>query len=76
MSATQLPTSSQAWIVTSTSGGVDALKQETIPVPNIDNYEVLVKLHAASLNYRDLCIPRGQYPFCMPTPSPARRQQP
>jgi len=31
------------------------------PIPPISDHEVLVKLHAASLNYRDLIIARGQY---------------
>ncbi|KAK8160966.1 hypothetical protein IWX90DRAFT_438952 [Phyllosticta citrichinensis] len=37
------------------------------PVPKIGDKDVLVKLHAASLNYRDLIIPRGMYPFAQRT---------
>lgn len=33
------------------------------PIPALGDSEVLVKFHAASLNYRDVIIPRGQYPF-------------
>lgn len=32
-------------------------KKDT-PVPTVGEYEVLVKLQAASLNYRDLIIPK------------------
>lgn len=55
----------QAWTVEGMDGnGFQNLKlNKEAPVPAISDYEVLVKLHAASLNYRDLIIPKGQYPF-------------
>jgi hypothetical protein len=31
------------------------------PLAPVSDYEVLVKFHAASLNYRDLIIPKGQF---------------
>ncbi|KAK3714960.1 hypothetical protein LTR37_007450 [Vermiconidia calcicola] len=51
------------WTVTG-KGGFDDLKlDEKAPVPEVGDKDVLVKFHAASLNYRDLIITKGQYPF-------------
>ncbi|OQO00133.1 hypothetical protein B0A48_13920 [Cryoendolithus antarcticus] len=53
----------QQWNVTGTSG-FDSLKlNSSAPVPTVTDSAVLVKLSAASLNYRDLAIPNGKYPF-------------
>ncbi|KAI0127121.1 hypothetical protein BJ170DRAFT_695490 [Xylariales sp. AK1849] len=57
------PSSMKQWIVTGTDKDFDGLKYEDASVPKVGENEVLVKLHAASLNYRDLIIPKGQYPF-------------
>lgn len=55
----------QQWIIEGTAG-FDSLKfNESAPVPKLGDKDVLVKIHAASLNYRDLIIPKGQYPFPM-----------
>lgn len=53
----------QAWTVEGMDGnGFQNLKlNKEAPVPAISDYEVLVKLHAASLNYRDLIIPKGKH---------------
>ena len=51
------------WTVTGTDKGFDGLVLSDAPVPAVGDNEVLVKLRAASLNYRDLIIPKGQYPF-------------
>jgi NADPH:quinone reductase-like Zn-dependent oxidoreductase len=38
--------------------GFDSLKfHDQAPLPNVGDNDVLVKFHAASLNYRDLIIP-------------------
>ena len=37
-------------------GSFDGLELETAAVPEVGESEVLVKLHAASLNYRDIMI--------------------
>jgi hypothetical protein len=58
-----IPSSAKAWVITNTKDGVNALKQETRPVQQPGSKEVLVKMKAASLNYRDLIIPQGLYPF-------------
>lgn len=43
--------------------GFESLKQRDTSVPEVGDNDVLVKFHAASLNYRDLIITKGQYPF-------------
>lgn len=53
------PKTAKAWTVQG-KNGFDSLKlNEKASVPEVSDYEVLVKLHAASLNYRDLIIPKG-----------------
>ncbi|KAK8142819.1 hypothetical protein G3M48_008197 [Beauveria asiatica] len=53
------------WNVTSQDGqdGFNALELSNAPVPELGASQVLVKLQAASLNYRDLIIPLDKYPF-------------
>ncbi|KAI0517807.1 hypothetical protein F5B22DRAFT_101093 [Xylaria bambusicola] len=57
------PTTQKQWTVTGAGKGLDTLQFGDAEVPTVGDNDVLVKLHAASLNYRDLIIPRGQYPF-------------
>src|SRR4051812_16724715 len=42
-------------------GGPDALQLEDLPDPTPGPGEVLVRIRAASLNYRDLMVCKGQY---------------
>ncbi|KAF2129264.1 hypothetical protein P153DRAFT_366683 [Dothidotthia symphoricarpi CBS 119687] len=57
------PTTTKQWTVEG-KDGFEALKfNEKAPIPEIGDKDVLVKIHAASLNYRDLIIPKGRYPF-------------
>lgn len=58
-----IPTTQKQWTVTGTGTGFETLRYVDGDVPRVGENEVLVKLHAASLNYRDLIIPRGKYPF-------------
>lgn len=46
------------WVVESVENGFDGLAFKNVPIPRVGENEVLVKLHAASLNYRDLIIPK------------------
>lgn len=58
------PTTMKQWVVESKEKDFDGLVYQDAPVPNVGENEVLVKLQAASLNYRDLIIPkvrRGQF---------------
>ncbi|KAF2755334.1 NAD(P)-binding protein [Pseudovirgaria hyperparasitica] len=57
------PSTQQQWTVEG-KDGFDSLKfTEDAEVPKPGPNEVLIKFHAASLNYRDLIIPKGMYPF-------------
>ncbi len=42
-------------------GGADVLQQEVLPDPRPGPGEVLVRIRAAALNFRDLLVARGQY---------------
>jgi NADPH:quinone reductase-like Zn-dependent oxidoreductase len=56
-----LPKTTKAWVVEG-QNDFDSLQfKADAPVPEPSNYEVLVKFHAASLNYRDLIIPKGRH---------------
>ncbi len=41
--------------------GIDALQESDLPMPKPKRGQVLVKVHACSLNYRDLAIVSGNY---------------
>ncbi|KAI1097628.1 NAD(P)-binding protein [Jackrogersella minutella] len=62
------PSTTKQWVITGTDKGFDGLELTEVPVPAVGENEVLVKLHAASLNYRDLIIPKGMYPFATKFP--------
>ena len=47
----------------SKGAGYEAIQETSEPIPKIAPHEVLVKIHATTLNYRDLVIANGQYPF-------------
>ena len=55
------PSTMKQWVVQSKDKGFDGLVFKDAPVPKVGDNEVLVKLHAASLNYRDLIIPQVWY---------------
>ncbi len=46
--------------------GIDGLTLQTGEIPEPGDGQVLVKLHAASLNFRDLMVVRGHYPGVAP----------
>ncbi|KAH7116037.1 hypothetical protein B0J11DRAFT_115728 [Dendryphion nanum] len=57
------PTTAKQWTVEG-KNGFDSLKfNEKAPVPQLGDKDVLVKFYSASLNYRDVIIPKGKYPF-------------
>ncbi|KAK1752839.1 hypothetical protein QBC47DRAFT_387222 [Echria macrotheca] len=62
------PSKQKQWLVQGKQKGFDELVFQDAPVPKAGDYEVVVKLHGASLNYRDLIIPRGLYPFPLDLP--------
>lgn len=51
-----VPSKQQQWVITSGDKGFDGLQRQEAPVPELGDHDVLVRLHAASLNYRDLAI--------------------
>jgi NADPH:quinone reductase-like Zn-dependent oxidoreductase len=60
MSSDSIPKTTKAWRVQGLNGFESLKFNKETPVPKVSDYEVLVKLHAASLNYRDLVIPKGK----------------
>jgi len=59
-----VPTTTKAWSVRGVDGFDKSLVfRPDVPIPSLSDNDVLVKFHAASLNYRDVAIPLGQYPF-------------
>ncbi|KAN0096118.1 NAD(P)-binding protein [Hyaloscypha variabilis] len=69
--STTIPKTMKAWSLEGTNGFDSLTFHGEAPLPEPSDYEVLVKFHAASLNYRDLLIPKGQYPFpCSPHVTP------
>ncbi|KAK3936735.1 hypothetical protein QBC46DRAFT_394346 [Diplogelasinospora grovesii] len=63
------PSTQKQWVVTGKDKDFDGLVFQTdAPVSQVGEYEVMVKLHGASLNYRDLIIPKGLYPFPLDLP--------
>ncbi|KAH8880110.1 NAD(P)-binding protein [Thozetella sp. PMI_491] len=63
-----LPNTMKQWRVISTEKDLDGVTYGDAAVPKPGEYEVLVRIHAAALNYRDLAIPKGTYPFPPNTP--------
>ncbi|KAF5591771.1 alcohol dehydrogenase [Fusarium pseudocircinatum] len=43
--------------------GTDEFSLDSAPIPRLGDHDVLVKMRGASLNYRDLIIAEGKYPF-------------
>jgi len=54
-------TTMKQWTVSSTEKGFDGLSFGEAPVPKVGEFDVLVKLQGASLNYRDLIIPKVRF---------------
>jgi NADPH:quinone reductase-like Zn-dependent oxidoreductase len=49
-------------------GGPEALRCEDLPAPSPGHGEVLVRIRAASVNFRDLLVMKGQYSRKLPLP--------
>jgi NADPH:quinone reductase-like Zn-dependent oxidoreductase len=50
------PNSNQAWTIPADASSVAHLTKKSIPVPEVGPNQVLVRVTAASLNYRDLLV--------------------
>lgn len=46
------------WTITTAEKGFDGLEYHDVPVPKVGENDVLIKITGASLNYRDLIIPK------------------
>jgi len=57
------PTTGKAWTVQGKDGFNSLKLNEKAAIPELGDHDVLVKFAYASLNYRDLIIPKGMYPF-------------
>lgn len=55
----------QVYEIDLTQRGIDALHRAERPMPRLAPGQVLVRLHAWSLNYRDLLIIQGLYPVAV-----------
>ena len=51
-----------------TAFGIENLQLQELPIPRVTPGTVLIKVHAVSLNYRDLLMVRGLYNPKMPLP--------
>lgn len=58
MSDSSIPKTTKAWTVQGRNG-FDSLKfHEDRPIPELGDRDVLVRIQAVSLNYRDIIIPK------------------
>jgi NADPH:quinone reductase-like Zn-dependent oxidoreductase len=57
-----IPSTQKQWTVEGYDGFDNLKLNEQAPVPEVGEHEVLVRFHAASLNYRDLIIPKVPAP--------------
>ncbi|UKZ64076.1 uncharacterized protein TrAtP1_013344 [Trichoderma atroviride] len=62
--AFEIPKAGYQWNLTE-GGGFESLKYSEQPLPQLGDSQVLVKLEAASLNYRDLMIVKGNAPHML-----------
>lgn len=54
-----VPKTTKAWVINDCKKGFEELKyNKEYPVPTLGDKDVLVKINGASLNYRDLVIPK------------------
>lgn len=51
-------TTMKQWVVRSDKNDLDGMVFVDAPVPQVGENDVLVKLHSAALNYRDVAIPK------------------
>lgn len=53
-----IPSTQKQWVIQSTGRALDELVYQDASVPKLGQNEVLVKLRGASINFRDLLIPK------------------
>lgn len=52
------PSTMKQWTITSSEKDLNGLEYGDVSVPKVGDNDVLVKINGASLNYRDLIIPK------------------
>jgi len=62
-----LPTSMQAW-VSGAGPGREHLELSTLPVPTVDENELLIRVHGAAMNFSDLLMVDDKYQVRPPRP--------
>lgn len=62
MSPSAVPPTCKAFCIPTTLGGLKELVLRDVPVPDLREHEVLVKVRAVSLNYRDIHLLSGASP--------------
>ncbi|KAI1820108.1 hypothetical protein F4861DRAFT_90052 [Xylaria intraflava] len=63
-----IPSHQKQWFITAPGKDFETLELIDAEVPKVGEKDILVKLHAASLNFRDLLIAGGNYPFYLRIP--------
>ncbi|KPI39971.1 Zinc-type alcohol dehydrogenase-like protein [Cyphellophora attinorum] len=63
-----LPSTQKQWILCGTEKGLDEWQFRDAAVPQVGSHGVLVKMHAAGLNYREVLIPAGGFPYQLNLP--------
>lgn len=61
-----IPTTTKAWVLNSQNGPDSLELKQDLPLPALKEDEILVKLYAASLNYRELMV--AKVPFFLRIP--------
>lgn len=56
-------TSNTTFIIPTAGAGAQSIISTTSPIPTPKAHEVLVRIHAVSLNFRDYAIVSGRYPL-------------
>ncbi|KAI1465409.1 putative alcohol dehydrogenase [Daldinia caldariorum] len=57
-----IPTTTKQWNVASYNG-IESLVYSEQPVSELGDTEVLVRIHGASLNFRDIVVTQGKFPY-------------
>lgn len=66
-----VPSTTKQWTVTGKNGFDSLSYNEKAEIPQLGDHDVLVNFHYASLNYRDLVIPKvalKPHPYASPPP--------
>lgn len=68
MTTTNIPKTTTQYVLKTTKGFESLELEHDIEIPKLGDSDVLVQIQAVSLNYRDLIIAKGQYPFPVQLP--------